>query len=266
MAISEGRKIQSNELVNDMQMRAILFVQSRAEKNSADSYNILLAKFLKLKYSEQVLKQTLRWIRLEAPIIIHFNPQKVLEFFVKDTHYRNQFETKMSGGTLDRNTRIGWEDALFGNIYHNSNDFDRVKYGVLNIVNDPSGVVNCFSYGDSYLVLNNDTCRLRTTFASGDTGGANQNLASCENYCHVLSTYTEQEIKDVVCVAIGKSLCRGSDKINQYKEIQIHGPLMFSRDFNLMVLEKTHQSNKRIVELANIFAQTYPNINVIWKE
>jgi hypothetical protein len=51
-----------------------------------------------------------------------------------------------------------------------------VKYGVLNIVNDPQGVKSCYMYGHSYLVLKN--VRLRSTFSSRDSGGM-PNLATC---------------------------------------------------------------------------------------
>ena len=87
--------------------------------------------------------------------------------------------------------RSSWENRLFNNVYNKSNDHDRVKYGVLNIVNDPSGVKSCVGYGDSYLVLNNDTVRFRCSFASCDTGGANAVLATCEHYNHVMMSYND---------------------------------------------------------------------------
>lgn len=31
-----------------------------------------------------------------------------MQFFVKDTHYRNQFETKKSSGSLSSSSRINW--------------------------------------------------------------------------------------------------------------------------------------------------------------
>ena len=66
-------------------------------------------------------------------------------------------------------TRTDWERSLFGDAYDGSRPFDRVKYGVMNVVNDPTGVSACSGYGDSILVLRN--CRLRTTFANRDSGG-----------------------------------------------------------------------------------------------
>ena len=53
--------------------------------------------------------RTLQWVRSAAPIIIHINLDKVLQFLVKDTHYRNQFETGTSGGSTDLKARRSWE-------------------------------------------------------------------------------------------------------------------------------------------------------------
>ena len=49
----------------------------------------LIRKFKALGFDELDLETTLKYIRDEAPIIIHFNIARVLKFFVEDTHYRN---------------------------------------------------------------------------------------------------------------------------------------------------------------------------------
>lgn len=64
------------------------------------AYPALLERFKKMGHNEENLKRTLQYIRNEAPIIIHVNLDKILHLIVKDTHYRNQFETKTSGGYL----------------------------------------------------------------------------------------------------------------------------------------------------------------------
>jgi hypothetical protein len=110
---------------------------------------------------------------------------------------------KTSCGTLSASARTAWEDGLFGGIYHDSEGHERVKYGVLNIVQDPNGVMACRMYGDSFLWLKNDTVRLRTSFASRDTGGGTAKLASCEWYAHVLMEYNDAELQDVISVATG---------------------------------------------------------------
>ena len=42
---------------------------------------------------------------------------------------------------------------MFNSIYHSAKPFDRVKYGVLNLANDPLGVQSCYGYGDSYFLF-----------------------------------------------------------------------------------------------------------------
>ncbi len=153
---------------------------------------------------------------------------------------------------------------MFNSVYHKSKDRDRVKYGVLNIVSDPSGVKACHSYGDSYLVMNNETVRLRTTFASGDSAGSVE-LATCENYCHVLNTFNDKELEDLVTVATRKSYCLSSQNIVVYKETQIHGPIMFSRDVSNIVINSLHKSNKKTVSLAEEFSKKF-GVNLVWME
>ena len=77
----------------------------------------------------------LSWIRELAPLIVHINLDKAMslvnscgsnfedspgaaaqwqvgQFFMKDTHYRNQFETKTSGGLLKTSAREKWERGV----------------------------------------------------------------------------------------------------------------------------------------------------------
>ena len=56
-----------------------------------------------------LLHRTLQWVRSASPIIIHINLDRVLQFLVEDTHYRNRFETGTSGGSIDMEARKSWE-------------------------------------------------------------------------------------------------------------------------------------------------------------
>ena len=56
-----------------------------------------------------VFPSTLHWICRDAPIIIHLNLDKCLHFLVKDTHYRNLFETGKGGGGDCTRSRTIWE-------------------------------------------------------------------------------------------------------------------------------------------------------------
>jgi hypothetical protein len=264
LLFSLSREFQNEDLINDIQMKALKYVQKVSFTKSQNSLSSLLQKFEILELGKDGLDLVLNYIAHEAPIIIHFNPIKVLHFFVKDTNYRNQFETGTSGGSLNYEYRVSWENRLFNNIYDSAEKTHRVKYGVLNIVNDPFGVKSCIGYGDSYLVMNNDTVRLRTTFASGDSSALVE-LATCENYCHVLNTFSDKELIDLYTVASSKSFCLDSVNIDKYKEIQIHGPIIFSRDVSNIVIHHFHKDNPAIFSLANEFSMKF-GVNLVWTE
>lgn len=182
----------------------------------------------------------MRFLRDEAPIIIHVAMEKTLHFLVSDSHYRNQFETSTSGGSTNLSMsggRRGWESRLFNKLYDSSTGFDRVKYGVLNIVKDPAGIASCSSYGESYMVLKN--VRLRTTFADQDSSSASASLATCEYYSHVLTHYTDAELKAVMEVALGRSAWRPSTSMGSYKEVQIHGEVRLKDHVECLVVPWT---------------------------
>ncbi len=209
----------------------------------------------------------------------------------------NQFETSTSCGTLSTSSRTQWENALFNKIYAKASGYERVKvssevaaanrrgktgpresllipllsvfllmqYGVLNIVQDPNGVIACRPYGDSYLLLRSDRVRLRTSFASKDTGGGTAQLASCEWYAHVLAEYSDPELADVVSVATKAKRCVSSARITSYKEVQYHGPLEFARDVEALVVNGRHASDKAMMKMAQEFC-TNNNCNLILTE
>jgi hypothetical protein len=127
----------------------------------------LQTRLISMGYEARDLSKCLSYLRDDAPLILHIGMAKMAPFMDSDTHYRNQFETGTSGGCLSRTSRVDWERRLFNGMYDSASDFDRVKYGVLNITNDPHGVRSCAQYGESYMILKNT--RLRATFADMDS-------------------------------------------------------------------------------------------------
>ena len=63
----------------------------------------------------------------------------MLGLFLQDTHYRNQFETNSSRGTLNATARQQWEKTLFGESYNSAAPSTRPKYGVVNYDHDYLG-------------------------------------------------------------------------------------------------------------------------------
>lgn len=262
LAISLSR--QSLQLTR-AQHAALQHVVDRAQQraSSPEVYLNLVARFRGLGFSERNLQRTLLWIRDEAPIIIHVDLPSLLPHLVSDTHYRNQFETLTSRGNLSHESRREWEKRLFGNAYRDAEAFDRVKYGVLNVVNDPAGVRVCRCYGDSILVLSHET-RLRCSFSSKDSGYDDvTNLATTEYYTHILAEYDDQELQSVVEVANGVEQCARSDKISMYKEVQIHGAIRLDRDIEVLIAHSRHKVDRRLVDLIDTFSEKHA-CPVVW--
>eukprot|EP00754_Rhynchopus_humris_P004223 Rhum_TRINITY_DN12162_c1_g1::Rhum_TRINITY_DN12162_c1_g1_i1::g.49762::m.49762 len=189
-------------------------------------------------YTEEHLFRGLLWIRDEAPIIIHcpFEADGRIDKLLADTHFRNQFETKISRGTLDYDpvgSRAGWETRMFKSIYDKAEPFQRPKYGCLNTVNDPCGVSAATCYGNSYIVLKG--CRLRTTFADRDSSCDSTRVASCEYHAHVLKNYTDRELQKLLDVANRFRLWHNSRDSSTYKEVQIHGEIRLDENIDLVV-------------------------------
>jgi len=228
----------------DCQREALRHIRSLAKSNHDMALPKLQQRCCDLGYDEADLWITLAYIREMAPILIHVNLDKMMPFLEKDTHYRNQFETKQSGGLLNTSVREQWEHDLFGGAYDGCQGAQRIKYGVANVMNDYRGVVSCAQYGDSYLVLKN--VRLRCTFSPGDSANLKANrLAVLDYYAHVLDDYTDAELQETIKVAcstdaahVGDSSSIGSMK---YKETQVHGDISFQNNVERLVAHERHR-------------------------
>ena len=60
---------------------------------------------------------------------------------------------------------------MFNNIFFDASHHERVKYGAVNITNDPKGIVSAKAYGKSYLVLK-DHVKPRCTMTFHNSSGA----------------------------------------------------------------------------------------------
>ena len=206
------------------------------------------------RYTKEHLDLALLYIRDHAPMIIHIHLDPILQYLISDSHYRNQFETKTSNGTLDNNIRRQWESRMFGGAYNHSSvtGFDRVKYGVFNIFNCPDGVPTCCHYGDSYLMLKNEV-RLRTTCADKDTACDDANLTTCQHYAHLLNN--SGDVEGVIEAALDFYSLPSPEPANKarrpyygpYKEIQIHGPVCLKHDISKLVVNVKHRGDRAMM-------------------
>eukprot|EP00929_Paragymnodinium_shiwhaense_P073923 TRINITY_DN37788_c0_g1_i1.p1 TRINITY_DN37788_c0_g1~~TRINITY_DN37788_c0_g1_i1.p1 ORF type:complete len:665 (-),score=166.47 TRINITY_DN37788_c0_g1_i1:485-2479(-) len=243
MVLAQSEFFETAQLV-DCQRSAVRHIRSLAKGNHEAALPDLQRRVQELGFSDKDLWMTLAWIREMAPIIVHVDLDKMLSHMESDTHYRNQFETRSSGGLLSLNVRTMWERDLFGGSYDEAKGFHKCKYGVLNVMNDSRGVVGCSQYGDSYFVLK-DT-RLRCTFSPMDSANLKaERLAVLDYYAHVLAEYDAIELKETLKVANSSeaALLGDSEKIPhmKYKETQIHGEVCFSKHVKRLVANTRHR-------------------------
>lgn len=114
-----------------------------------------------------------------------------MEFFINDTHYRNQFETGKSSGSLSRQSRTQWEDRLFDKKYSKAKDSERVKYGVINMTNDPKGVNCATGYGLSYMLLK-ESVRGRCTITDKDSSSTDARVGTFRSCLHILEKMNDR--------------------------------------------------------------------------
>ena len=86
----------------------MIYMHEKSEKLHWKAEKALTGRIESLGYKAGDLENLHHYIVNYAPIIIHMHANNHMQFFVKDTHYRNQFETKKSSGSLSESSRIAW--------------------------------------------------------------------------------------------------------------------------------------------------------------
>eukprot|EP00933_Yihiella_yeosuensis_P047204 TRINITY_DN42925_c0_g1_i1.p1 TRINITY_DN42925_c0_g1~~TRINITY_DN42925_c0_g1_i1.p1 ORF type:complete len:581 (-),score=134.57 TRINITY_DN42925_c0_g1_i1:196-1938(-) len=238
--------------LDECQKAAVRHIRALAQENHERALPDLQKRFTKLGYTDAHLWMCLAWIRELAPLIVHINLDKIGQFLVDDTHYRNQFETNTSGGLLKTSAREKWERSLFGTSYDNATAFQRPKYGVQSIWNDPRGVMGAKQYGDSYFVLKD--VRLRCTLSPQDSANLPaRRLSVLDFYAHVFAEYSDKEIIETIRVAD-----KGAEKVGdsasvieswgKYKECQIHGEIDLKKHVDRLVVNERHRKQADWIE------------------
>lgn len=253
LPISESRAVSN---LKGCQKKALLHIRNLARKNHNLALGKLQRRMLQLGCAKDDLWNTLAWIRECAPIIIQLNLDTMASPMNVDTHYRNQFETDCSNGLMNVETRKIWETRLFNGAYDGPEvkPFDRVKYGVINVMYDHRGVARTEAYGDSYMVLKD--VRLRCTFTPQDSANlSSSKLAVLDYFAHELIDYTDAELKEVVRVATSTEPVVGNSCVVEflkYKEAQIHGEVSFANDVERIVAHDRHRTGYHAVFLQEV--------------
>lgn len=126
----------------------------------------------------------------EVPLIVHVHISKHMALYLKDTHYRNQFETGKSSGCTDLTRRSKWETRMFFKKYDKMDKTLRVKYGTVNLTNDPKGVNACRYYGNSYFLLKKHV-RDRCTITDKDSSEESSLIGTFKFCYHILNRLSD---------------------------------------------------------------------------
>ena len=167
-------------------------------------------------------------------VTLHLHPDRragagtVLEQLAVDGVYRSQFETGTSNGGLSARPggqRWRWESRLFGGAYDAAPPRTRPVYGALNHRRRSEG--GSVRFGSVHLRLAGHTLN-RTTFCYPDSVfeptavGNGQHLA-------------------LVALADADDAVGAHDRLDDYVEAQVHGPLVLATDVEAIVLDPAYR-------------------------
>jgi hypothetical protein len=214
------------------QIKALDYCIKKSKVFSKNVYGNLLVRFLNKGLTEENLQQTLEYIKNYAQVTINFRMDILGKALSEDSKYKSRYEVY---GLTTNAGRDQWENTLFNRIYDETTQpFERVKYGALNITNDPLGISTCRVYGDSFMVLKNHI-KQRATFTHGDSSQMEIHLCMADNFCNILLYIDDALLESVVQIATGK-INYATSSPNLYIECQIHGDLIFARDVEVLVI------------------------------
>lgn len=221
------------------QKKAYKYCKSKAKIHSDQTKGLVLIRFLKHNYSEEDMYTTINHIKNNVKVTINISIKVVLEKMLNETHVRNGFEIgRFRNADSNNNLKSGrfiWETNLFNQEYDKSEAFERVKYGAINIFNEP-GIRACSGYGESFFELK-DEVKDRVTFVYGDSSA--QMLHICTfKYCEQLLIHPG----DVHFKAIVNYAINDFHQVNQhltYIEAQIHGPVRLNTDIDKFCIKQS---------------------------
>ena len=207
-------------------MREIQFISEMKSSEADPAYNKLIEQVIANTHCTiDNIPSLLTSYLASAPMVINFKLES-LQHFLNDTHYRNIFETGRGNGSNNMEARKNVESTCFHEMYNNAEASARPKYGSLNIYNRPNGVISTQGYGRSFFVLKNNV-RSRVTISSSDTFGSSV-IGTIDNCKHIIAKFSPGEISNMIKIATG--VIEFVDDFHTYKELQIHGDILFIRD------------------------------------
>ena len=189
-----------------------------------------------------------------AQVTVNFHPDRrisdgrsVAEALLVEGVYRNQFETGISNGLLGRQ-RTYWENRAFGPAYLKAEDWERPKYGGLNVHQDLNGA--CPGFGPCHLRLRAHTLA-RTTLTYGDSVDEPDRLGFIDAFEPVL-----RPLRAVHSPLLDARRATMNHDVNEYIEAQIHGIIELAADVEAVVIDPAYQdtpTGERLLAAAEHF-------------
>ena len=231
------------------QIKALTYCKKKSKVFSNNVYGNLLISFINKGLSEDELKHTLNYIKDKAQITINFKMEILGKALSEDIKYKSTFEVN---NIKEFSARQQWEDKLFNRIYDKDTEpFERVKYGALNILDHPCGLEICKCYGDSFIVLKSHI-KQRSTFTLGDSSKMEIHLCMADNFCNILLYLDDVNLlNDVINVATGKT--KFGNYMGEYIECQIHGNILYHRDVEKICINSRHKTDSAMVHYLEEF-------------
>ena len=239
-------------ILNKVQLKAVTHINNINKKESETTRRYLIKTYNLDNTSFQKILQRF----MSSNIIINFHPIKHIDFYLKDTCYKNLFETGHTSGCNNIISRAAWEDDMFYSIYKNAKPKERCKYGALNI-NKELYISSADFYGDSYFILK-DELKFRSTITYGDSSACGKNT-----YSFMYPEAFLLQLPPIFIKEMSQKEKIGTSCGRDYIEVQIHGDLLFNRDILAMVIDNKHKGSP-IEKKLKTFADKN-NILFSWK-
>ncbi|KXX71824.1 DUF3626 domain-containing protein [Flammeovirga sp. SJP92] len=229
-------------------------------------------------------------VREKAPIALHFHPDRifsgemnVIEGMVQSGIYKNQYETKISAGSVSAFTgggRDDWENIVFKGAYHSASPLERPKYGALNLTMTNDGPSPRF--GSCYFLLKSEV-KNRSTFTYGDTYDSPKEIGTIEHFELIHSAILKdlftremtlgernlsvQDFLNLINEKLSQfsnslALRPASKNLDFYIETQVHGDISLERDVEKVIADLSYKGTE-IEFFFKKLCEKY-NIELIW--
>jgi hypothetical protein len=232
-------------VLTPIQEKAVKICKRKSMALSKQVYHNIVIKAIDLNHNEEKVKRLLDNFSDRVELIINFKAL-LFDYFTKDGVYKNCFEINPAVKNINR---ISAENNLFLKAYDECSGSERVKYGSLNLFN--LRTPTCASYyGECFMILK-ENVKKRTSFCCGDSFDMQFQIGTIE-YATVILNILDSNLLDNLIKYYNNEKYDQNSYIN-YVEIQIHGPIRFDKDVELIVVPKINKDTPNLINFLKKF-------------